>query len=218
MLAAPPTEGGLSTQRSTYSAVNMSPLKDELRDILQHKSVCRGNFTLASGLQSDFYVDAKLTTSDPRAAMLLGRVGWQLIQETAATRKIGVNSIGGLTMGADWIALSIGIAAHLEDPGTFVQIFSVRKSVKEHGRLKRIEGNFTPGDSVVVVDDVITTGGSTIQAIEAIEEAGGQIAFVIVLVDREEGGRAKIERRGYTVVPIFTRTDLIEVNAVEDRT
>src|SRR5207237_2805490 len=104
--------------------------------------------------------------------------------------------------------LSIGIIAHLEDPQSAIQIFSVRKSAKEHGRLKRIEGNFSPGHSVVVIDDVITTGGSTIQAIEAIEEAGGHIAFVIVLVDRQEGGRANIEKRGYKVVPIFTRADL----------
>jgi orotate phosphoribosyltransferase len=80
--------------------------------------------------------------------------------------------------------------------------------VKEHGRQKRIEGNFLSGDSVVVVDDVITTGGSTIQAIDAIEEAGGQVAFVLVLVDRQEGGRENIEKRGHKVVSIFTRADL----------
>jgi orotate phosphoribosyltransferase len=191
----------------------MSALKEELRDVLQQKSVCHGNFTLASGVQSDFYVDAKLTTSDPQSAMLVGRVGWQLVQRTAAARNISVNSIGGLTMGADWIALSIGIAAHLDDPPTVVQIFSVRKSAKEHGRLKRIEGNFSPGDSVVVVDDVLTTGGSTLQAIDAIEEAGGHVGFVIALVDREEGGREAIERRGHMVVPIFTRSELIKADA-----
>ena len=189
-----------------------SSLEDQLRAILKGKSVCQGDFTLASGAKSDFYVDAKLTTSNPRAAMLVGRVGWNLIRETAAARKISVNSIGGLTMGADWIALSIGIAAHLEDPETAVQIFSVRKSAKEHGRLKRIEGNFSPGDSVVVIDDVITTGGSTIHAIEAIEEAKGRVAFVIALVDREEGGREAIERLGHLVVPIFTRSDLVNTD------
>ena len=79
--------------------------------------------------------------------------------------------------------------------------------------LKRIEGNFSPGDSVVVVDDVITTGGSTIQAIDAIEEAGGRIAFVIALVDRQEGGRENIEKRGHKVVPIFTRAELTGADA-----
>jgi orotate phosphoribosyltransferase len=193
--------------------VKFSSLKAELRAILVEKSVCHGNFTLASGAQSDFYVDAKLTTSDPRAALLVGRVGWRLVKETATARNVHVDSIGGLTMGADWMALSIGIAAHLENSQAALRVFSVRKSAKEHGRLKRIEGNFSPGDSVVVVDDVITTGGSTIQAIDAIEEAGGRIAFVIALVDREEGGTGNIVRRGSAVAPIFTRADLIGADA-----
>ena len=188
----------------------MSPLKEQLRALLQQKSVCHGEFTLASGAKSDFYVDARVTTMDPRGACLIGQVGWELVKETASKLGRRVNAIGGLTMGADPVALSIGIAAHMEDPFTPLQVFTVRKSAKEHGRLKRIEGNFSPGDLVVVVDDVITTGGSTIQAIEAIEEAGGRIAFVIVLLDREEGGRANIEKRGHTVVPIFTRADLAD--------
>jgi orotate phosphoribosyltransferase len=187
-----------------------SPLKEQLRALLQQKSVCHGEFILASGARSDFYVDARVTTMDPRGALLIGQVGWELVKETASKLGRCVNAIGGLTLGADPVALSIGIAAQLEDPSTPVQVFTVRKSAKEHGRLKRIEGNLSAGDSVVVVDDVITTGGSTIQAIDAIEEAGGRIAFVIVLVDRQEGGRENIEKRGHTVVPIFTRSDLVK--------
>jgi len=190
-----------------------SPLKEQLRALLQEKSVCHGNFTLVSGAKSDFYVDARVTTLDPRGACHIGEVGWQLVKETASKLGRRVNAIGGLTLGADPVALSIGMAAQLEDPSTPLQVFTVRKSAKEHGRLKRIEGNFSPGDSVVVVDDVITTGGSTIQAIDAIKEAGGHIAFVIVLVDREEGGRQSIERLGYLVVPIFTRSDLENTDA-----
>ena len=214
MLAAIPSKCGVLMQHSTHS-VDVNPLtpKEQLLEILKEKSVCRGAFTLASGAQSDFYVDAKLTTSDPRAALLVGSVGWELVKETTRAGIIHVDSIGGLTMGADWMALSIGIAAHLEDLQAALRVFSVRKSAKEHGRLKRIEGNFSPGDSVVVVDDVITTGGSTIQAIDAIEEAGGRIAFVIALVDRQEGGRENIEKRGHKVVPIFTRADLIGADA-----
>jgi len=183
---------------------------EELLALLTKKSVLHGTFTLASGAQSDLYVDARLTTFDPRGALLLGRVGWQLVKATAAARDIRVSAIGGLTLGADPVALSIGIASQIDDPSNTLQVFTVRKAVKSHGRQKRIEGNFSKGDSVVVVDDVITTGGSTLQAIEAIEEAGGRVAFVLVLVDRQEGGREAIEQRGHAVVSIFTRTDLME--------
>jgi orotate phosphoribosyltransferase len=85
----------------------------------------------------------------------------------------------------------------------------VRKKAKEHGRHKLIEGNFAQGSSVVVIEDVITTGGSAIQAIDAIESEGGRVAFVLALVDRQEGGRGAIETRGHKVVSIFTREDLL---------
>src|SRR5438046_2313633 len=182
--------------------------RDQLRALLQEKSVCHGEFTLASGAKSDFYVDARVTTFDPRGACLIGEVGWASLKQTAAKLNKKVNAIGGLTLGADPIALSIGIAAHRENSSTRLQVFTVRKAVKDHGRQKRIEGNFASGDSVVIVDDVITTGGSTIQAIDAIEQAGGHVAFVLVLVDRQEGARENIEKRGPKVVSIFTRADL----------
>jgi orotate phosphoribosyltransferase len=187
--------------------------KDRLRALLQEKSVCHGEFTLASGAKSDFYVDARVTTFDPRGACLIGEVGWALLGETAAKLGKTVNAIGGLTLGADPIALSIGIAAERGNSSTPLQVFTVRKAVKDHGRQKRIEGNFSAGDSVVVVDDVITTGGSTIQAIDAVEEAGGHVAFVLVLVDRQEGGRQNIEKRGHKVVSIITRAELGNVAA-----
>ena len=188
------------------------PAKDQLRALLQKKSVFHGEFTLASGAKSDFYVDARVTTFDPRGACLIGEVGWALLKQTATRLNKNINAIGGLTLGADPIALSIGIAAQREDSSTPLQVFTVRKAVKEHGRQKRIEGNFSPGDSVVVVDDVITTGGSTIQAIDAIEEAGGHVAFVLVLLDRQEGGRENIEQRGHKVVSIFTRAELAKAS------
>jgi orotate phosphoribosyltransferase len=215
MLAVEPTRYCVSKHPIPQPIDVKSPSLEEaeLLAMLVDKSVCHGNFTLASGAQSDLYVDAKLTTSDPRAALLVGRVGWELVKETATARNTHVDSIGGLTMGADWMALSIGIAAHLDSPESDIKTFSVRKSAKKHGRHKLIEGNFSEGDSVVVVDDVITTGGSTLQAIDAIETAGGKIAFVIVLVDRQEGGSEQIEKRGYQVVPIFTREHLTGADA-----
>src|SRR5438128_9889408 len=185
-----------------------SSAREQLRTLLQEKSVCHGEFTLASGAKSDFYVDARVTTLDPRGACLIGEVGWELVKETSSKLGKHVDAIGGLTLGADPVALSIGIAAQRQDPSSSLQVFTVRKAAKEHGRQKRIEGNFSPGNSVVVVDDIITTGGSTIQAIDAIEEAGAQIAFVSVLVDRAQHGRENIEKRGHKVIAIFTRADL----------
>ena len=193
---------------------NLAELKVELLKALAEKSVRRGSFTLASGAQSDLYVDAKLTTLDPRCALLVGKIGWELIQKTAAAKNLRVDAVGGLTMGADPIALSIGIAAQLDNPANPPRIFNVRKQAKEHGLHKNIEGNFSAGDSVVVVDDVITTGGSTIQAIEKIEADGGRVAFAIVLVDRQEqNGRANIEARGCPVVAIFNRQEILAADA-----
>ena len=189
--------------------------KEELRTLLVQKSVCQGKFVLASGATSDFYVDAKLTTLDPRGATLVGRVAWQLIKETATESGLRVDAVGGLTMGADPIALSIGIAAYADDPATRLQTFTVRKKAKEHGRHKLIEGNFSRENSVVVIEDVITTGGSAIQAIEAIESEQGKVAFILALVDREEGGRAAIEGRGHKVVSIFTRADLLNTDRAQ---
>ena len=193
---------------------HLAELKSELLKALAEKSVRRGDFTLVSGAKSDLYVDAKRTTLDPRCALLVGKIGWELIKRTAAEKSVRVDAVGGLTMGADPIALSIGIAAQLDEPARAPRIFNVRKKAKEHGLLKNIEGNFSAGDSVVVVDDVITTGGSTIQAIEKIEADGGKLAFAIVLVDRQEqSGRANIEARGCPVVAIFNRADVLAADA-----
>lgn len=187
---------------------SLAEQKSALLAILIEKSVRRGDFTLASGAKSDLYVNCKKTALDPRGALLVGAVGWDLVRRTAAERGARIDAIGGLTMGADPISLSIGMAAELDAPSTGLQTFTVRKLVKEHGTKKRIEGNFAEGDTVVVVDDVVTTGGSTIQAIEAVEAEGGKVAFVLALVDRQEGGRQNIEGRGYAVVSLFTRADI----------
>jgi len=207
-LIAVTRSAGVVVRKRTVQGDMDSQDRRELLALLTKKSVHRGQFTLASGAQSDLYIDARLTTFDPQGAILVGRVGWELLKEIAAKRSMRVDAIGGLTLGADPLALSIGIASRLDDPSNALQVFTVRKEAKSHGRQKRIEGNFIEGDSVVVVDDVITTGGSTLKAIDAIKEAGGTIAFVLVLMDRQEGGRQAIEGQGHEVVSIFTRADL----------
>lgn len=186
-----------------------SPARTALRALLLKKSVMRGDFTLASGAKSDLYVDCRLTTLDARGGSLVGQVLLPILR--AAEKELGMNvaGVGGLTMGADPVALSVAIASNQADPATAVHAFSVRKEAKQHGRKKLVEGNFKAGDVVAVVDDVITTGGSTLKAIDQIEAEGGKVALALVLLDREEGGRANIEARGVKVFTAFTRTELL---------
>jgi len=113
-------------------------------------------------------------------------------------------------MGADPISLAISMTSSLAGDPEPIHAYVVRKEAKDHGQTKRIEGNFKGGDTVVVIDDVITTGGSTLKAIEAVENEGGKVAFVAVLVDRQEGGRENIENAGYPVVSAFTKADLLD--------
>lgn len=188
--------------------MNSATAHEELRQILLKKSVMFGDFTLASGAKSDLYVDCRLTTLDARGATLLGQVMFPMLRAAEQQLSIKADGIGGLTMGADPVALAIAIASHQAEPNNPIHAFSVRKEAKKHGRQKLVEGNFKSGDRVVVVDDVITTGGSTLKAIESIEAEGGKIAFVMVLLDREEGGRQNIEAKGHPVFAAFTRSML----------
>ena len=191
---------------SPASSAPMSA-KDDLKTMLLVKSVRTGDFTLASGKKSDLYVDCRVTALDNRGAHWIGQAGWDLVLGKIEAEGLEVDAIGGMTMGADPISLVVGMASSEHEKA--LQVFTVRKEPKEHGRGKQIEGNFKEGDRVVVVDDVITTGGSTLKAIKAIRAAGGEVVFCLVLVDREEGGRPAIEEDGVPVVSIFTRSELI---------
>jgi orotate phosphoribosyltransferase len=192
--------------------------KSKLLELLRAKSVSYGDFLLSSGAKSAYYVDCKLTTLDPEGAWLVGQVMHSLIQGEASAKRIKVNSIGGLTMGADPIALAVGIYSFSVKDTPPLQTFIVRKTPKNHGQAKLIEGNFKRGDVVVVLDDVVTRGDSTINAINAVVKEGGTVAFVAVLVDRQEGGRQKIEEMGYRVVSAFERDDLIRQDAKSHQT
>jgi orotate phosphoribosyltransferase len=173
-----------------------------LKQLLTERSVKRGSFVLASGKQSDIYVDARLTTMSPDGMLLIGKLcltaiagqGWQ------------PDSIGGLTMGADPVAFAISHTSAIE--GIPVRAFSVRKEAKGHGTGNRIEGPFQNEDRVVVIEDVITTGRSALQAIDAIAASGGKILGVLAVVDRQDGGREAIRERGYDVVSLTTIAEL----------
>ena len=181
----------------------MTPSDTEALDrLLLERSVQRGHVVLASGRTSPFYIDCRLTTMSAAGLVLIGRLG------LAALRQAGwaPRSIGGLTMGADPVAYAIAAASASRPP--VLDAFSVRKEAKAHGTGRRVEGNFTAGDAVVVVEDVITTGGSALKAIEAIREEGGTVLGVLAVVDREEGGRAVLEAAGHQVVALTTSTRL----------
>lgn len=173
-----------------------------LERLLLARSVQQGDFVLASGQRSSFYIDCRLTTMSAEGMVLVGKAG------LAAIRAMNweANAVGGLTMGADPVAYAIA-AASFGSPSP-IDAFSVRKDAKQHGTKRRIEGNFRSGDRVIVVEDVITSGGSALQAIEAVEEAGGQVAGVLAVVDREQGGRERIAASGRPVVSLTTSTRL----------
>jgi len=169
-----------------------------LERLLMQRSLRHGDFVLASGKRSTYYIDARLTTMSAEGLTLVGRLG------LAAIRHAGwaPAAVGGLTMGADPVAYAIARASADDPPA--IDAFSVRKAAKEHGTGRRIEGNFTAEAPVVVVEDVITSGASALHAIEAVLAAGGTVAGVLAVVDREEGGKAMIEAGGYQVVALTT--------------
>ena len=183
--------------------------RERLLALLKRNSVCHGDFLLASGGRSSFYIDCKLTTLDPVGATLVGEVMFDLICGAAKERGLKLDAVGGLTMGADPLALAIGMRSVLVAAAQPLQVFSVRKSPKAHGQLKLIEGNFHTGNHVAVLEDVVTRGESTLKAIDAVEQSGGHVGLVAVLVDREEGGRQKILDRGYPVVSVFGRNEVL---------
>lgn len=175
---------------------------ESLLRLLLERSVKRGDFLLASGQRSSYYIDCRLATMSAAGMILIGRMGWEAIM-AAGWRPAGV---GGLTMGADPVAYAIAAASFRTDAP--MDAFSVRKESKDHGTGRRVEGNFKSGDAVVVVEDVITSGGSAQRAVTAVEGAGGTVLGILAVVDREEGGKAVLEGEGRTVVSLTTASQL----------
>lgn len=181
----------------------MESMRAELLHLIREKSYEERPVTLASGRKSNFYVDGKQTALHPRGAYLIGRLFVDRLPAFGA-----VDAVGGPTLGADPLAAATSLVSGLEGVG--IPGFIVRKEPKGHGTQSWIEGkkNLSPGCRVVVLEDVVTTGGSSLKAVERVESEGYRVLGVLALVDREEGGRATLEGRGYRFEAIFTKSDV----------
>ena len=165
-------------------------------------------FTLASGKQSNFYFNCKPTTLDPEGMNLIGNIIFDMLENSP------VSAVGGLTLGADPMANAVSIISYQRNRP--IKAFIVRKDVKGHGTRSAIEGNVKKGERVAILDDVITTGQSTLTAIERAREAGLIVDRVIALIDREEEqGRENIEKEVRRVDAVFTRTDIMALHERE---
>jgi orotate phosphoribosyltransferase len=180
-------------------------MKTELVDLLCQKSfkyTDEPSFKLVSGRMSRFYVNCKPTILSSRGMFLVGHLVFDAIAD------VSVAAVGGLTFGADPIAAATSFVSGLK--GKHIDAFSIRKTQEDHGIIKWIEGDLKPGQDVAVIDDVATTGGSTIKAIERSRAEGLNVAKVVVLVDRQEGGIKNIRKHVANVSAIVTRDELLE--------
>jgi orotate phosphoribosyltransferase len=180
-------------------------IKEELKAIIRDLSYEEREVTLASGRRSNFYFDGKQTTLHSRGGLLVGQAFWEEVKQFGVT----IDGVGGLTLGADPIATATSIAAQLE--GVNVHAFIIRKEPKGHGTGQWLEGrkNLPPGSKVVIVEDVTTTGGSSMKAVERAREEGLEVVGIVTLVDREEGAREAIEGAGEVLRTVFTKSEVV---------
>ncbi|MBM4313829.1 MAG: orotate phosphoribosyltransferase [Deltaproteobacteria bacterium] len=179
-------------------------MKERLIEIVLERSFKYSDnppFTLVSGLKSNYYFNCKPTTLDPEGMNLIGELVFCMLADSAVT------AAGGLTLGADPIANALSVISFQR--GMPIKSFIVRKDVKDHGVINAVEGNVRPGERVAIIDDVITTGGSTITAIDRARQKGLVVERVIVLIDREEGGKENILVHTPRVDAVLTRTEIM---------
>jgi orotate phosphoribosyltransferase len=185
----------------TYRLMSTS----RLVQLLATRSARRGEFVLASGRVSSLYIDARLTTMSPEGLTVIGSLGLQALKDA----EWNVQSVGGLTLGADPIACAIAYAS--ASGSAPIRAFTVRKEAKAHGTGQLIDGAFQRGDQVAIIEDVVTTGASALRAARAISEAGGVIAGILTLVDREEGGREALEAEGFELIALTRAADITAI-------
>ncbi len=186
-----------------YLSVTMSSPLSRLRRLLSERSVKIGDFTLASGRRSRYYIDARLTTMSGVGQLLVGEVCERAIREAGWQPEY----VGGMTLGADPVAYAV--AGHATRRGRTLDAFTVRKRPKGHGTGKQIEGGLPPGARVVVIEDSVTSGGSLLAALEVVEDHGAIVVGVLALVDRREGGAERLADAGYDFRAVFNAADLL---------
>jgi orotate phosphoribosyltransferase len=183
-----------------YLWLTMASRYPELVKLLEQKSLRRGKFTLASGAESSFYIDGKMTCLDPHGATLIADA------ILAEIKDLPVDAVGGMDMGATPIVGAV--ATRSVTAGRPLPVFVVRKEVKQHGTMKPIEGPLAAPCKVVVIDDVITTGGSIIKAIDAVRAVGCEVLLAISVLDRNAGAHEALEKLGVPYRPLVTLADL----------
>ena len=186
----------------------MSDLKRDLIRLIRAHSYREGDFTLASGKKSTFYINMKATTLSAEGAWLIGRLATEVLSAYATERKLKIGGVGGLTLGADPIATAVSMAAYekkLDWPA-----YIVRKEAKGHGTGKVVEGaeNLAAGAPLIVLEDVVTTGGSSLQAIEKLRAEGYVPRAVLTVVDREQGGRECFVKAGVDFLALATISEI----------
>lgn len=184
----------------------MNTRAELLQHVIEH-SLRTGEFTLASGKKSNYYINGKLTTLDARGAYLVARVFLAMLRDDVP------NAVGGLTLGADPIVGSMLALAGLEDLP--LKGFIVRKAAKNHGTKSLVEGPVGKGDRVVIIEDTVTTGGSSLQAVAAVRALGCEASRVFAVVDREEGGRENLAAEGLRLESIFTAKELLAAKGTD---
>jgi orotate phosphoribosyltransferase len=178
--------------------------RERLKELLVERSVRVGDFTLASGARSPYYVDARRTTMSAEGQFLVGHVAYAILRDS----RLDVTHVGGLTMGADPVAYALAHRSWLE--GRPLDAFSVRKKAKEHGTGQRVEGGLPVGARCLVIEDSMTTGSSAATAVDALREFGATVVGVFTLVDRREGGAERMQAEGLPLLSVFGGPELLE--------
>jgi orotate phosphoribosyltransferase len=189
----------------SFISLNISALKSELLGYILDRAFLYSPekpFILSSGKKSPYYLDCRKITLYSPAFNLIGALFWQKI------KYFGVDGVAGMSIGADPIVCAV--LAKAAEESVPLEGFLIRKEPKKHGTQRQVEGNIKEGLSVVLVEDVITTGGSVLKAAEILEKEGLEVIKIIALIDREEGGKENIEKRGYELEAFFTFSDIIK--------